>query len=82
MPTIFWISSFRVMIRTNDHLPPHVHVLGPEGRAKIYIDCENGAIHLVSHDGVTRADLRQILQAVEAKVELLCKEWSAIHGQI
>ena len=69
------------MIRTNDHPPPHVHVLGPEGRAKIHFDCGNGAIDLVSHNGVTRADLRRILEQVEAKTELLCKEWSAIHGQ-
>jgi hypothetical protein len=82
MPTIFWISSFRVMIRTNDHPPPHVHVLGPDGRAKIHFDCENGTIDLVSHEGMTRSDLRRILQELEARIEVLCNEWRAIHGQI
>ena len=70
------------MILTNDHPPPHVHVLGPEGRAKIRLDCERGGVDLLWHDSVQRTDLRLILAEVEAGIERLCDAWRVIHGPI
>ena len=35
MPTILSFRGLRVVIYTNDHWPPHVHVIAPEARAKI-----------------------------------------------
>lgn len=81
MPTVFWVAGYRVMIRTNDHPPTHVHVLGSEGRAKIRLDCEQGGIELMWHDGIRRSDLRLVLAEVEARIARLCDEWRRIHGQ-
>lgn len=81
MPTIFRIANYRVMILTNDHPPPHVHVIGPEGRAKIQLDCQNGVVDLLWHDGVQRTELRVILATVEAEIKRLCDVWRVIHGQ-
>lgn len=39
------------MIRTNDHPPAHMHVFGPDGRAKKYLDCESGTVRLICNPG-------------------------------
>ena len=70
------------MILTKDHPPPHVHAIGADGRAKIQLDCASGSIDLLWHDGVSRADLRQILVETERAIQRLCEEWRAIHGQV
>lgn len=80
MPTIFVVAGYRVMILTNDHPPPHVHVIGGAGRAKIRLACAEGLVDLVWHYGIPRSDMRRILVAVEAEIVRLCLEWEAIHG--
>lgn len=80
MPTIFVIAGYRVMILTNDHTPSHVHVTGGSGRAKIRLDCAEGVVDLIWHNGIPRSDMRRILIAVEAEIVRLCREWSTIHG--
>lgn len=80
MGTVLRIDGWRVMILTNDHPPPHVHILGGAGRAKIELDCETGLANLVWHDGISRPDLRRILAAIESVMTRLCHEWRMIHG--
>lgn len=80
MPTIFWVDGYRVMILTHDHPPPHVHVLGGAGRAKVRLDCDEGTADLIWHEGIPRADLRRIIVAVEGEIERLCREWRKFHG--
>jgi hypothetical protein len=81
MPTIQFVSGFRVMILTNDHPPPHVHVVGSGGHAKVQLDCVNGRAELLWFESISRSDLRRIIEAVESSIERLCTEWGKFHGQ-
>lgn len=81
MPTIQIVSGFRIMILTNDHPPPHVHVVGRGGRAKVELDCASGSAELLWFEGIARPDLRRIIEAIEGDIEWLCSEWRRIHGQ-
>ena len=82
MPTILQVGSYRIMILTKDHPPAHVHAIGADGRAKIQLDCMNGCIELLWHDGIPRGDLRQILAETERTIRQLCNKWRAIHEQV
>ena len=42
MGTLLRVGNWRVMIYTLDHAPAHVHLVGPEGRAKIALNCPKG----------------------------------------
>lgn len=69
------------MIFKHDHPPPHVHILGGDGRAKIRLDCTTGGHELEWHIGIQRSDMKRILDAVENEIERLCREWRSIHEQ-
>jgi len=38
MPTLIKVGNLRVIVYPKDHPPPHVHVIGPVGEAKIDIN--------------------------------------------
>jgi hypothetical protein len=42
MPTIKRIDGLRVMIYSNDHPPPHVHVIGADREAVFELHCPAG----------------------------------------
>src|SRR5690242_7891212 len=45
------------MIRSNDHWPPHVHVIGVDGEARIALGEECEAPWLMTDGGLSSADL-------------------------
>ncbi len=42
MPTILWFGNLRVVIYPHDHLPEHVHVIGPDCEAVFELHCPGG----------------------------------------
>jgi Protein of unknown function (DUF2442)/Domain of unknown function (DUF4160) len=59
---------------TNDHSPPHVHVFGQGGEAKIILDAPDGvAIEWVA--GIGRADMRRVLVEARQERTRLLREW-------
>lgn len=70
----------RVVIYSNDHRPAHVHVIGAEFEATFNLHCPTGPVELRENFGFSEKILAQMLDALAADLELLCKKWSEIHG--
>jgi hypothetical protein len=81
MPTVLWLGNLRVMIRTNDHSPPHVHVVGNAHEAKFALNCPRGPVTLVENYGFSLSEVTRIKQGTQKNVVVLCNAWEKIHGQ-
>ena len=80
MPTVGRIDGLRVVIWPNDHLPAHVHVIGPGQEAVFKLRCPDGPPELRESYGFRLADVRRIEAALADMLTDLCKKWSKIHG--
>ena len=81
MPTVLPLfSGWRVVIFTNDHRPPHVHVIGAEAHARFELFCDLGQVQLLSSFGFTQNQLRRIAGHLRGHLAHLCSEWGRIHG--
>jgi hypothetical protein len=78
MVTVHRAYGFRFVIFSNDHSPPHVHVFGQGGEAKIMLE-ETGGIRLDWVVGIGRGDLRRVMQEVERERARLIVIWKQIH---
>jgi len=78
MVTVHRAYGFRVVIFTNDHSPPHVHVFGQGGEAKITLEGPAG-ITLDWVVGVRRGDLRKVMREVQRERQRLITTWRNIH---
>src|SRR5262249_48248557 len=80
MATVHRAHGFRFVIFPNDHNPPHVHVLGQGGEAKIVLEGPGG-VSLDWSVGISRGDLRRVMQEVERERNELIAMWRRIHGR-
>jgi hypothetical protein len=78
MVTVHRAHGFRFVIFVNDHSPAHVHVFGQSGEAKVILEGPEG-IKLDWVAGISRGDLRRVLQEVERERSRLIAMWSRIH---
>jgi hypothetical protein len=77
--TVLRINGLRVVIYSNDHRPPHVHVLGPNAEAVFQLS----QVHepkLVSSFGFSGAKLNFVAEQLNAHAAWLFEAWAAIHG--
>ncbi|MCC6868811.1 MAG: DUF4160 domain-containing protein [Burkholderiales bacterium] len=81
MPTLFSVRAYRIVIRTNDHTPAHVHGLGPDGEVKIELGDTPADMRLVYNLGVSRKDLVAIVDEVGRRHRECYLAWGAIHGR-
>jgi len=79
MVTVHHAFGFRFVIFVNDHEPPHVHVFGQGGEAKIDL-LVGGATVLAWVRGMSRADQRRLLAAARSRHAILLNAWRTIHG--
>jgi Domain of unknown function (DUF4160) len=79
MPTILRLSGLRVVIYPNDHLPKHVHVVGPSGEAVFELNCPAGPVTLRESYGFTTRLVRSIAEQLATSLVSLCKAWEYIH---
>ena len=79
MVTVRRAFGFRFVVFTNDHSPPHVHVFGPDGEAKITLEGPEG-LALDWCVGIGRLEMRRIMQEVARERGRLLAEWRRIHG--
>jgi hypothetical protein len=70
--------GFRFVIFVNDHSPPHVHVFGHGGEAKIVLEGPDG-IKLDWVVGIGRGDLRRVMQEARREQDRLIAMWRRIH---
>lgn len=81
MPTIFQTTAgWAVRIYPNDHRPPHVHVVGPTAEARYALLCDLNTVRLIDNFGFSLADVNDIARQLVARLPLLCRKWSEIHG--
>ena len=77
--TVFRTGKLRVMVYSHDHPPPHVHVVTPQGHAKILVEGSSGHPRLVWNLGLSRRELALALAAIEDQREAILAEWRRIH---
>lgn len=80
MPTVLRIDGLRFVIFLDDHQPEHVHVIGSDSEAVIWLHCPEGPPELRKSYRFKAAKLRRIMAIVEDNVMPLCAEWRRIHG--
>lgn len=74
MPTIFREKGFRFTFYSNEGFEPcHIHVIGHGGEAKFWIP----SCQLVWSYNLKANELRQILEIVKAKSQLIEEAWNA-----
>lgn len=76
MPTVLREGGFDVMIYTNDHRPPHVHVWKAGGEIMIDLD----PVGIVRVEGMKRKDAARAVEIVEENRDDLLERWREIHG--
>jgi hypothetical protein len=80
MVTVHRAYGFRFVMFANDHAPPHVHVFGQGGEAKINLEAPN-EVRLEWTVGINRNDLRKIVEEAQRLEPELRRAWRKIHGQ-
>jgi hypothetical protein len=79
MVTVHRAYGYRFVMFTNDHSPPHVHVFGHGGEAKIVLDDPEGP-RLDWVVGIRRGDMRRLMLEAERERTRLLEMWNTIHG--
>jgi hypothetical protein len=83
MPTVLNVRNTRVVIYSNDHPPPHVHaVRGNEACARFALNCPEGPVELMDHEGYKLAEIREIGAAIAASLPAICAKWKESHGSV
>ncbi len=80
MPTVLRALGFSVRIYPNDHAPPHVHVVGADGTARVALGDEATRPRLLTVAGLSRSDAVRALHLVATHQELCLARWREIHG--
>lgn len=78
MPVVMRIAGYRVVIFTNDHRPPHVHIIGSDGQVVMTIE---SVPRILRTEGFSDREALKLSKEVGAHTETLLKEWEAIHGK-
>lgn len=62
MPTIFRQSGFEFVIRTHDHLPPHIHVLHGGTEVVLNLGMKDNLPFIREMRGMTARNIRRALE--------------------
>jgi hypothetical protein len=73
-------KGWRIVIFTNDHRPPHVHLIGPEESARFELLCDLGQVKLMDSIDFKLAQLQRIEGYLLNHIAHLCSEWERIPG--
>lgn len=80
MATIFRVRGLRFVIYSNDHPPPHIHVIGADREARIALGDGRCSPSVITNDGLSRGELAVALFETNLHGELLLRRWREIHG--
>ena len=70
----------RIVIYLNDHEPAHVHVVGPNGEARVRLGDVRVKPELIANDGLSTREVAETLAAIDAEWNVLQRRWKEIHG--
>jgi hypothetical protein len=79
MVTVHRAFGYRLVMFINDHTPPHVHVFGQGGEAKIELGGRR-AVTVIWANGISRGDLRRLVAEVRERHSMLLDMWRTIHA--
>jgi len=78
MPTIYEEAGFRFSFVSADNIePPHVHVEGSSGAAKIWLK----NVQLEWSRGLTRLEVKRIINIVRTNQKLMLDAWNDYFGE-
>lgn len=80
MPTIDRVDGFRIIINTDDHGVPHVHIRYGGGWAKISIGDHETPAGVLDPKNMRGPNLITAVRIVDANWERYLAEWRRIHG--
>ena len=80
MPTVLLVDGLRVMIFTDDHEPPHVHVFRAGSEAVFFLNCPDGPPSLRDRKGFSFREVNKIEKWLTEYVTALCGDWRRLHG--
>ena len=67
MPTIFELGAFRIIIRTKDHIPAHVHCKSSDGEVLIAIKTRE----VIRNHGVHTSDVKRLKEFISENEDVL-----------
>jgi hypothetical protein len=77
MPTVLRIGKFRFHFYSDEgNEPPHIHVRGPEGECKFWLE----PVRLAKNAGIAAHELREIERHVFEHQTLLMEKYDEFHG--
>ena len=80
MPKVFDVGAYRVAVYPNDHAPPHVHAVGPDGVARFSLGDWPEEVRLMDVDGILKSDLKEITEQIIDRHYECREKWRSIHG--
>ena len=84
MPKIATYKKWRIRIYTNDHEPPHVHVIGDGEQAVFHLNCEHrrrdATVDRSRVYNMKRRDIARIREHLSDNINDYCAAWERIHG--
>ena len=80
MATAFRIRDLRIVIYSNDHWPPHCHVIGRGCEAKVALGEGTAKPSLVTNNGLSRRQVDTALTLIIERRETLLEKWRELHG--
>lgn len=75
MGEIFRFKNLKFKIWSNDHVPPHVHVHGPDAHAVVNLE----TLEIMKARGFSEKDLKLIQQQVFIRRIKILEKWEEIH---
>jgi hypothetical protein len=82
VPTVLRLHcNIRVVIYLNDHDPPHIHVLAPDGEAIFDLNCPQGPLSLRERKIEQIREAARIKSVLAISLAHLCASWRKYHGR-
>ncbi|SAL87157.1 hypothetical protein AWB68_08297 [Caballeronia choica] len=82
MPTIIDRNGYRVLVRTADPRPAHVHVRGAGYEVVFLLNCPQGPLALREFKGnIPAARIRRLANEIETELAVMCAAWRKYHGR-
>ena len=75
MGTVVTFKSIRFIINSNDHAPPHVHVVHTDAKVRVNLE----TFEPMDDTGFSASALREIIEKVKEHEEELLDEWRRFH---
>jgi hypothetical protein len=75
VPTIHRFRNVVIRMYASEHLPPHFHILGPDGAAVVEI----AGLAVIARSG--RIDIREALRWAEANGAVLREHWDRLNPE-